>query len=122
MGDGPETSNLIDHFTRFVKRQVSRRGFLKAAGSVGLALAAPLAGINRLLQQSPLVPTCPPICVGVCSCAASDCITGGFACSLVCGPVPCDCDPLCIKAVGAWDWSFELNKCVFSCASVPCSC
>ncbi len=120
MRDDPETSNLIDRFTRFVQRQVSRRGFMKRVGAAGLALAAPLAGINRLLQPIPNVPSCPPICIGGCFCAVTSCITGGRSCTCTCEPVACECDPLNVKAVGTWEWSYELNTCVFACTCVAC--
>ncbi len=69
-----KASDPIDRVTSFAMKQLSRRGFLKSVGGIGLTLAGVLAGLGKPKVAEAI--TCPPTAVGTCDQCYSACISG----------------------------------------------
>lgn len=105
---------LIDHFTRIVMEKLSRRGFLKGAGAVGLAL---LGGIGLDIQRAFAYVACPPSSTGICDDCYSFCVSGGKKCGCVCED--CYCDPPTVFAACNWIHP-NPDTCIFTCNCIAC--
>lgn len=106
--------SLLERLLTTSMKQLSRRGFLKGAGTTGLALIAALFGIGkRALAYIP----CPPPANGVCDNCYSTCITGGGACSCVCPD--CNCEPPTEIAICRWVNNGPLS-CILLCQCFGC--
>lgn len=105
-------STTIDRFTHLAMDQVSRRGFLKGIGALGLSVvAATMGGLSKLQIAAA---NCPGECFGPCTNCSSQCSSGGMTC--LCSCSSCNCTPRKVYAYGSWYGS----PCVFDCACVAC--
>lgn len=103
-----EEGNLssLEKLAHATMRQVSRRGFLKGAGAVGLALVGNLFGMKYVLAYI----KCPNPADGVCDNCYSTCITGGWGQDCYCPS--CDCTPPYEIAICRWANNGP-NACIF---------
>lgn len=103
--------NVIDQMTKSVMHQLSRRGFLKSVGILGISIAGALSGLSGVKLAAAY---CPGECFGPCNSCNSQCTSGGLTCICVCGG--CNCTPRKVYAYGSWSG----NPCTFDCACVAC--
>lgn len=105
---------LVDRLTRFSMEQVSRRGFLKAFGAVGLALLGLSADIRIAMAHI----ACPGSCAGYCDNCFSWCASSGMTCECECPS--CNCNPPVVSAVGVWIPNYGTGGCLFTCGCEAC--
>lgn len=95
-----EPFGIIDHFTSLVMNQVSRRGFLKGAGTIGLALLGTFFGIGRHIAKAAVI--CPPSTFGDCNNCFSACNFAASGDSFQCVCQNCNCSPSNVEAFCQW--------------------
>ncbi len=95
-----EPSRIIDRFTSSMMDQVSRRGLLKGAGAIGLALLGTFFGIDS--QRAEAIVRCPPTTFGNCNACYSECNYASSGDAFQCICVNCNCYPSMVEAMCQW--------------------
>lgn len=100
MAQEKEPFGMIDRFTSSAMDQVSRRGFLKGAGAIGLALLGTFFGIGS--QKAEAIVKCPPTTFGDCSSCYSSCNYATQGTTFKCVCASCNCTPPMVEAMCQW--------------------
>lgn len=108
----------IDRLTAFAMNQVSRRGFLKGLGGVGVAFAAVVSGLGSKLRQAAAV-QCQGSFGGPCSSCYSACI-GIDGSNCVCSCPGCNCQPPRVLAYCNYQY-VGVGTCILSCSCPACT-
>ncbi len=95
-----EPFDIIDRFTNSIMSHVSRRGILKGAGAVGLALLGTFFGIGSQIANAAV--KCPPTTFGNCGSCYSSCNYSASGDSFQCVCVSCNCSPPMVEAMCQW--------------------
>lgn len=116
-----DTGGGIAGITSIAMRQLSRGGFLRSVGVVGMGLCGLASGLSistGVAVAGPEDPCCPPPpCNGPCSCYYSHCTAGGKGCTCQCVYGCGYCNPPCTYAHGVIDNSGNMNCFCNSCSS-----
>lgn len=95
---------IIDRFTNSVMDQVSRRGFLKGVGAIGIALIGTFFGIGSQTAEARI--QCPPDTFGDCDNCLTVCHYYGSGDSFACYCASCNCFPPKVEAYCHWEFYY----------------